>query len=294
VKKTVYIIFCLIAFKAGAQQVPADTSKKVQQAPADTGKKVSVIDTLKKDILTAPDTVQHLRSKTASLIPPAVLVAYGGLSFAIHPLRRFDRWIYKEANEHNFSTKSHYEDYFQYAPVVLVYATNLVGVHGKNTFIDRTLIYVLAQGMMNLSVISIKNLSNRLRPNGSDDKSFPSGHSSNSFLGAEFMAQELNGKSVYFGIVGYTFAATTGVFRIYHQNHWFSDVVAGAGFGILSAKAAYLIYPHIRNRLFKEGREKEKNKDVPPELRKKESGRSSILLPSYQNGVVGLQFAMEF
>ena len=282
-KKVLYILLCLFTLRAGAQQTP----------PADTGKKVSIVDTLKKDLFTAPDTVQHLRSKMVSLIPPAILVGYGISSFAIKPLRRFDRYVYKEANEHNFSTRYHYEDYFQYAPVVMVYAVNLVGVHGKNTFIDRTLIYVMAQGMMNLAVFSLKNTTHRLRPNGSDKLSFPSGHTSNSFLGAEFMSQELNGNSIAYGIVGYTFATTTGLFRIYHQNHWFSDVVAGAGFGILSTKAAYLLYPYIRNRLFKAGRDKEKNKDVPEELKKRQQ-KSSILLPSYQDGTLGLHFAMQF
>ncbi|MGY4536638.1 hypothetical protein ACVW0P_001045 [Mucilaginibacter sp. UYNi724] len=281
-KKALYIVLLFICFNATAQTVPTDTVRKV-----------IIVDTLKKDLFTAPDTVKHLRSKTAALIPPAILVGYGLSSLALKPLQRFDRYIYKEANEHNFSTKKHYEDYFQYAPVVIVYAVNLVGVHGKNTFVDRTLIYVMAQGMMNLAVFGLKNATHRLRPNGSNNYSFPSGHTSNSFLGAEFMAQELNEKSVYYGIIGYTFATTTGLFRIYHQNHWFSDVVAGAGFGILSTKAAYLLYPYIRNRLFKAGRYKEQNRDVPYEL-KKEKKSSSILLPSYQDGVLGLQFAMQF
>lgn len=281
-KKILYLLLCLFVLRANAQQLPADT-----------GKKVSIPDTLKKDLLTAPDTVKHLKHQGRALIAPAILVGYGLSSFALKPLRRFDSYIYQEANEHNFATRYHYEDYFQYAPVVLVYGVNLVGIHGKNTFVDRTLIYVMAQGMMNLAVMGLKNVSNRLRPNGSDKFSFPSGHTSNSFLGAEFMAQELNEKSVYFGIVGYTFATTTGLFRIYHQNHWFSDVVAGAGFGILSTKAAYLLYPYIRNRLFKKGRDKEKNKDLPQEL-KKQSQRSSILLPTYSQGTLGLQFAMQF
>lgn len=281
-KKALYIVLLFICSNATAQTVPTDTVRKV-----------SIVDTLKKDLFTAPDTVKHLRSKTAALIPPAILVGYGLSSLALKPLQRFDRYIYKEANEHNFSTTKHYEDYFQYAPVVMVYAVNLVGVHAKNTFVDRTLIYVMAQGMMNLAVFGLKNATHRLRPNGSNNYSFPSGHTSNSFLGAEFMAQELNEKSVYYGIIGYTFATTTGLFRIYHQNHWFSDVVAGAGFGILSTKAAYLLYPYIRNRLFKAGRDKEQNRDVPYEL-KKEKKSSSILLPSYQDGVFGLQFAMQF
>ncbi|WP_121810241.1 phosphatase PAP2 family protein [Mucilaginibacter kameinonensis] len=264
-----------------------------QENSSDTLRKVNIADTLKKDVLTAPDTVKHLHSKSITLIPPAVLIAYGASSFALHPLRRFDRYIYKEAGEHNFATRSHIENYLQYAPPVLVYGLNFAGIHGKNTFIDRTLVYVMAQGMLNISTFTLKKLTHRLRPDNSDYNSFPSGHTGNAFAGAEFMSQELGDNSAAYSVIGYAFATTTGVFRIYHKDHWFSDVIAGAGFGILSTKAAYLLYPYIRNNLFKAGREKEKNRSLPKEFQKKKNqGSSSILLPSLNNGTLGLHFAM--
>lgn len=278
-KSYLYILFCFIALGAKAQ--------------TDSTKKINIPDTLKKDLFTAPDTVKHLHSSKAALIPPITMIAYGASTFAIHPLRSFDKWIYREAIEHNPVPSTKMENVIQYSPVALVYGLNLVGVHGKNTFVDRTLIYVLAQGMMNASVFSLKHLTHRLRPDNSDNLSFPSGHTSNAFVGAEFMAQELGDKSAVYSVIGYGLGTTTGILRIYHQDHWLSDVIAGAGFGILSTKAAYLLYPYIRNRLFKAGREKEKNKDVQPDLKKKD-GSSSILMPSYQNGSLGVQFAMQF
>jgi len=287
-KKVIYILLCLVSFKANAQQA-ADTVKKVK---IDTAKKVNVGDTLKKDLFTAPDTVRHLHTKTLALIPPAVLVGYGIASFYAPPLRQLDHSIYNQSAKNDFIPAKHLENFFQYTPVVLVYAVNLVGVHGKNTFIDRTFIYLLSQGMLELTTFSLKHATHRLRPNGSDRYSFPSGHTANAFNGAEFMSQELSGKSVIYGIVGYAFATTTGIFRIYHQDHWFSDVIAGAGFGILSTKGAYLLYPYIRNAFTKPDKEKEKNKDIPVELRKNKQSKSKILLPSYQDGAFGLQFAM--
>lgn len=275
-KKIICLLLCVYALGANAQV--ADTAKK------------NIVDTLKKDLLTAPDTVQHLHSRTASLIPPAILVGYGVSNFFIPPVRRLDKWVYGEAIEHNVVPTSHLENFFQYTPMVSVYALNLVGIHGKNTFVDRTIILVMAQSMLQLSLYTLKHATHRLRPDNSDRLSFPSGHTGNAFAGAEFMAQELSGKSVYYGIVGYAFATTTGIMRISHQDHWFSDVVAGAGFGILSTKGAYLLYPYVRNHLFKAGREKEKNKDVPG---LKKQPKSSLLLPSYQDGAVGLQFAMQ-
>jgi membrane-associated phospholipid phosphatase len=277
-KRFIYVLICLLTLKAQAQQ------------STDTGAKKNIADTLKKDLFTAPDTVQHLHSKSWSLIPPAVLVGYGITSFYVKPLRTFDRYIYTEADERNTPIRGHVENYIQYAPVILTYGLNLVGVHGKNTFVDRTFTFVLAQGMMNLTLFTVKHATHRMRPDNSDRLSFPSGHTSNAFLGAEFMSQELSGKSAAYGAIGYAFATTTGVLRIYHQDHWLSDVIAGAGLGILSAKGAYLLYPYIRNGLF--NGDKQKAKQQVPGFKEKPV-KSTILLPSYQDGALGLQFAMQ-
>ncbi len=276
-KNIIVVLLLLSFFNASAQVAGTDTARK------------NIVDTLKKDLFTAPDTVQHLRSKALSLVPPAALVGYGVASFYIKPMRRLDRYVFKEAQEHNFVFKRHFEDYFQYAPPVLVYGLNLAGVHGKNTFIDRTLIYVMAQGMMSFSLYALKHSTHRLRPDGSDRLSFPSGHTANAFAGAEFMAQELGGVSPYYSVVGYAFATTTGVFRIYHQDHWLSDVIAGAGFGILATKGAYLLYPYIRNALFKS-----KTSENKVDEKHKDNMSSTLLLPSYQNGALGLTFSASF
>ena len=264
-----------------------------QQASPDTVKK-NVLDTLKKDLFTVPDTVQHLHSKTRSLIPPAIMVAYGVSSFYITGLRRLDRSVYTETYKHNFVPSGHLEDYFQFTPVALTYGLNLVGVHGKNTFIDRTLTLGLAEGMLGVTLYVLKHSTHRLRPNGADYYSFPSGHTANAFSEAEFMSQELGGNSPLYGVVGYTFATATGVLRIYHQDHWLSDVIAGAGFGILATKGAYLVYPYIRNALFR-GREQNtaaRESDSAPMKRKIK--RNALLLPRYQSGSFGMEFTMEF
>lgn len=278
-KFVVVVLVLLLSLSANlsAQTVGQDSSHK------------DIFDTVKKDLLTAPDTVPHLHSKLGALIPPAALVGYGIASFYVKPLRRLDHYVYKEADEHDIATRATLEDYFQHAPVVLVYGLNLAGIHGKNTFIDRTLILLMSQGMLQLTLNTLKRSTRRLRPNEANRLSFPSGHTGNAFADAEFMAQEYSGKSVYYGIIGYTFATTTGVFRIYHKDHWLSDVIAGAGFGILSTKAAYLLYPYLRNVLFKGKNDEHK----PDELKHKEKS-SSLLMPSYQNGSMGLSFVASF
>ena len=60
---------------------------------------------------------------------------------------------------------------------------------------------------------------------------------------------------------------------MYNNKHWFSDVVAGAGFGIASTKIAWLIYPYMKG-VFNV---------------KKRGGFS--LMPFYQSGTTGLMLA---
>ena len=254
-KKIILALFCLIYFNTSAQ----------------------VIDTIKKDLFTAPDTIKKLHSNPYSLIPPVVLIAYGVSSFVIHPVRRFDYYIYDEITKSDPNFHSRAESYFQFAPIVAVYGLNLAGDEGKNRFIDRTALLALSGGFLAVSGYATKYSTHRLRPNGSDYLSFPSGHTSIAFMGAEFLSQEYSQKSVWYGVAGYTLAATTGVFRLYNRDHWFSDVVAGAGFGILSTKAAYLIYPYLRRKL----------------TRTDKYGRKTMLMPTYQFGTPGLSFAMQ-
>ncbi|RYU90689.1 phosphatase PAP2 family protein [Mucilaginibacter terrigena] len=239
-----------------------------------------IIDTVRRDsakINALPDTVRHLESKAISFIPPAVFVTYGALSFVIKPIRDVDIHVYNDLIEDHPNFHYHPENYLQYAPVVMVYGLNLAGIHGKNTFIDRTVLLGMSEGIMALSTFSLKKVTHRLRPDGSNRYSFPSGHSGNAFAAAEFMAQEYGDKSPWYGVAGYTFATATAILRVYNRDHWFSDIIAGAGFGILSTKAAYLIYPLFRNKLFHD----------------KNSGKTTSLMPSFGNGMVGFAFTKQ-
>jgi phage pi2 protein 07 len=142
-RKIIFALLCFISFEASAQV-------------RDTTKKKNIADTIKKDLLTAPDTVKRLHSKTAALIPPAILVGYGVASFIIHPVRRFDYYVNNNFNKYYPRYSGSLENYFQFAPVAMVYGLNLVGVSGKNTFIDRTALLGLSAAIAGVSVYGIK------------------------------------------------------------------------------------------------------------------------------------------
>ena len=282
-KKIFIILLSLISFGVAAQQKAVDTSKK------------KLADTIKKDILTAPDTVKKLHTNPLSLVPPIAMITYGGLSFAVHPIRRVDYYIQSQIrrSDSTFSTKA--ESYFQVTPILMVYALNLAGVAGKNRFIDRTALLGLSGGILVITEGLTKRYSHRLRPNKGDYLSFPSGHTGLAFMGAEFMAQEYDAKSPIYGVVAYGIGTTTGVFRMYNRDHWFSDVVAGAGFGILSTKLAYLVYPSIRNWITHGDKKAAEKSGDGIDIKKKSRFRNTQLMPTtMQNGAIGLAFSTDF
>lgn len=81
------------------------------------------------------------------------------------------------------------------------------------------------------------------RPGNGGFTSFPSGHTATAFVGAHLLMKEYLDVSPWIGISGYTLAAGVGVMRMINRKHWISDVVTGAGIGILSVELGYLLLP---------------------------------------------------
>ena len=100
-------------------------------------------------------------------------------------------------------------------------------------------------------VIGTKEATGILRPDGSTYNSFPSGHTAIAFASAEFLRMEYKDVSAWYGIAGYTVATTVAGLRMYNNRHWFSDVLTGAGVGILSTQLAYIVQPWLSQKLFK-------------------------------------------
>lgn len=79
---------------------------------------------------------------------------------------------------------------------------------------------------------ALKYLIKKERPDGSDNHSFPSMHTSVSFTGAAFIQRRYGWK---WGIPAYAVASYVGWSRTYARKHDWWDVVAGAALGAGSA-----------------------------------------------------------
>jgi hypothetical protein len=183
--------------------------------------------------------------KLRSFIIPAALMGYGMFSLVNGAVRDLDYSTKAELQEHHPKYANHADDYLRIVPMVAVYGLNLAGVRGKHSVGNQTGLYVFSMAIMAGSTTIVKRLADRPRPDGADNYSFPSGHTAMAFTAAECLNQEYRDVSPWIGYAGYTVATATGVLRMYNNRHWLSDVVAGAGFGIASAKLAYLLYPKL-------------------------------------------------
>jgi hypothetical protein len=184
------------------------------------------------------------------LIIPTVLVGYGIIGMENKNLKDLNLEIKEEVTE-NIDRKISVDDFSQYVPALAVYGLNLGGIKGKNNLRDRSIIFATSYLIMGSTVYALKKTTHVLRPDGSSNNSFPSGHTATAFAGAEFLWQEYKDVSIWYGISGYIVATGTGFFRIYNNRHWFTDVTMGAGIGILSTKVAYWMFPYINNKIFK-------------------------------------------
>ncbi|AUC79838.1 PA-phosphatase [Nonlabens sp. MB-3u-79] len=187
--------------------------------------------------------------KYSSLLLPTGLVSYGILGIKNDPVRKWDRDIRKSLDPNG--TKTSVDDYILFTPIAAAYGLDLAGIKGRNNMLDKSTILGTSTLLLYSSVNIIKNNTNIRRPSGKSQSSFPSGHTAISFMAAEFLHQEYGQVSLWYSIAGYSMATATGFLRMYNDKHWFSDVMAGAGIGILSIKIAYWLYPLLKNVIFK-------------------------------------------
>ncbi|MEJ7659370.1 MAG: phosphatase PAP2 family protein [Hymenobacter sp.] len=133
------------------------------------------------------------------------------------------------------------QNYLQFAPYLELGGVLLLGVESRNDRVNLGLVILKSEAIMLASVYAVKTLTNIDRPDGTP-YAFPSGHTAQAFLAASIVHTELRDKSQWYGIGAYTIASSVAVLRMVNDKHWESDVVAGAGFGILSAHLGYLTH----------------------------------------------------
>ena len=138
--------------------------------------------------------------------------------------------------------KTGIDDYTQFFGPAMVVGLKLGGYEGRSDWprllASAGMSYAIMAGLVN----GIKYTAKEVRPDGSTANSWPSGHTATAFVGATLLHKEYGlTRSPWWSVAGYGVATATGVMRVLNNRHWISDVMSGAGIGIMSTELGYAL-----------------------------------------------------
>ena len=138
--------------------------------------------------------------------------------------------------------KTGIDDYTQFFGPAMVVGLKLGGYEGRSDWPRLLASAAVSYGLMAGFVNGIKYTAKEMRPDGSSANSWPSGHTATAFVGASLLHKEYGlTRSPWWSVAGYGVATATGVMRVLNNRHWISDVMSGAGIGILSTELGYAL-----------------------------------------------------
>ncbi len=132
-----------------------------------------------------------------------------------------------------------YDDYIIYLPILVMFGLTFSGKQSASGWKKMLVCSLFSFALMLIVTNIIKSAADVIRPDGTDDLSFPSGHTAAAFTASTLLYKEYGYKrkwSVYFI---YLSAVATGLTRILNNRHWLSDVIAGALIGITCVLLVY-------------------------------------------------------
>lgn len=195
--------------------------------------------------LTSLSSWQVFQRRTDKVITnKAFQMTYIGVPLIIGGLivKNEDDHFHDLRNSYIPTFRQHYDDYLQYAPAVAMLGMKIGGVEGRSSWPRMLVSDAFSAGLMAITVNTLKNTIHVRRPDGSASNSFPSGHTATAFMTATMMHKEYGlTRSPWYSIGAYSMATATAVSRMLNNKHWLSDVMVGAGVGILSTELGYFL-----------------------------------------------------
>lgn len=139
-------------------------------------------------------------------------------------------------------------DYMQFAPAALMLSMKAAGIESRSSWTGMIGGCAASGVIMAGMVKGMKHMTDMPRPDASDMKSLPSGHTAVAFMSATMLSIEYGHLSPWVTAGAYGLATATGLMRIGQNKHWASDIVTGAGIGILATELGYMVAEAVTGR----------------------------------------------
>lgn len=139
-------------------------------------------------------------------------------------------------------------DYMQFAPAALMLSMKAAGIESRSSWTGMIGGCAASGVIMAGMVKGMKHMTDMPRPDASDTKSLPSGHTAVAFMSATMLSIEYGHLSPWVTAGAYGLATATGLMRIGQNKHWASDIVTGAGIGILATELGYMVAEAVTGR----------------------------------------------
>ena len=219
-------------------------------------KKVEHADSVNVD----PNPYRFKTKLLPSLIVPVALIGYGLTTLQNHGL--YSSMQARTDIQRAFGKYgSPIDNYLIYGSYVEFGILLMLKIKCKNDMVNTALLIAKSELLMLAIVLPLKYLAHEERPysynyglqgeplsqrekNSNAFYSMPSGHTAEAFVAATIVYREFRYKSNWYGIGAYAIATTVGVYRMINDQHWESDVLVGAGIGMLAANLVYATHKH--------------------------------------------------
>ncbi len=206
----------------------------------DTTEVVRERERFKQQGILPPDSVVHIPKFERFLSNRWVQSLYIGVPLiaASFLLKGHDYHFKALRDDYTPNFRTRIDDYIAVLPVLVTAGLKFAGYDGRSEWPHRVVSGLFSFAITAALVRPTKSMSHTARPDGGHN-SFPSNHAAFVFGATARLVKEYGDLSPWVGYGGYTLATGVCAMRIMNNRHWMSDVIAGAGIGMLATEFSY-------------------------------------------------------
>ena len=188
----------------------------------------------------------------SAIILPSSLIMYGLLKPIIPGIKNLDNQLWQQVKSSYPNDHTTADNYLMWVPSSSVYLLDAFSIKTTHSFKEHLMLdagsIIIAGGIGYV----MRKISGNIEVYKMNGTKFPSGHTVNVFRGAEIFHQELKETNKLLSYSGYLIAVVVGTLRIYNKAHYLTEVIAGAGLGIISTKLTYWTFNKIKYKKIKQ------------------------------------------